>query len=80
MLLLQLGITPDVTFISHPVINRYANLDEAVADTRPLFGDRWDGDLMTGMLREMLVPDGDELVFDGGSSVSGVAHWQPRVS
>jgi SAM-dependent methyltransferase len=80
MLLVQLGITPDVKFLSYPVINRYQSLDEAVSDSRPLFGDRWDEELMPGMLRDMLVPDGDELVFDGGVSVSGVAHWQPRAS
>src|SRR5690348_6771185 len=41
MVLIQLGIRPDVNFISYPVVNRYATFDEAVADARPLFGDGW---------------------------------------
>jgi hypothetical protein len=30
------------------------------------------------MLEEMLVRDGDELVFDSGVALSGVAHWRPQ--
>jgi SAM-dependent methyltransferase len=78
MLLIQLGIAPDVKFISYPVVNRYASFEEAVADARPLFGDGWDESGAREHLKEMLVPDGDELVYDSGRSLSGIAHWQPR--
>jgi hypothetical protein len=77
MLLLQLGVAADVTFVRYPVMNRYRNFDEAVADSRPLFGDGWN-EAAAAELRRMLVPDGDELVYDGGTTVSGIAHWQPR--
>jgi len=77
LVLLQLGIFPDVTFISYPVVNRYASFDEAVEDCAPLFGDGWNEHVATE-LQKMLVRDGDELVYDGGVSVSGIAHWQPR--
>jgi SAM-dependent methyltransferase len=80
MLLLQIGVAADVKFITYPVINRYRGLDEAVADCRPLFGDRWDEDAAVRILKEILVPDGDELVYDSGLSLSGIAHWQPRSS
>ena len=78
MLLLQLGIAADVKFISYPVISRYASFAEAVADVRPIFGDLWDGSGAQEQLKDMLVRDGDELIYDGGLSLSGIAHWQPR--
>jgi hypothetical protein len=80
MVLLQIGVFPDVRFISYPVVNRYRSLDEAVADCMPLFGDGWDKKAARHELERMLVSDGDELLYDGGISVSGVAHWQPRAS
>jgi SAM-dependent methyltransferase len=78
MLLMQIGIAPDVTFLSYPILNRYASLEEALVDARALVGDGWDEAIGRPMLEEMLNPEGDELVFDGGSVLSGVAHWQPR--
>jgi hypothetical protein len=78
MLLLQIGIAPDVTFVRYAVSNRYRDLDEAVADCRPLFGDAWEEPKTRQALAELLVRDGDELVFDSGPTVSGIAHWQPR--
>jgi SAM-dependent methyltransferase len=80
MLLVQLGIAPDVKFISYPVANRYRSLDEAVADTRPLFGAGWDEIEGRRQLEQMLARDGDELVYDSGMTISGIAHWQPRAS
>lgn len=80
MVLIQMGVRPDVTFISYPVVNRYASFEEAVADSRPLFGDTWDESGARAELEKMLVREGDELVYDGGVSVSGIAHWRPRTS
>ena len=77
MVLLQLGVHPDVTFVSYPVVNRYASIDDAIEDSAALFGDGWD-DRARAELERMLVPDGDELIYDGGVSFSGIAHWQPR--
>src|SRR5256885_8696686 len=77
MVLMQLGVYPDVKFISYPVVNRYASFEEAVEDSAPLFGDGWD-DSVADELRSMLAREGDELVYDGGVSISGIAHWQPR--
>lgn len=78
MVLIQMGVRPDVTFISYPVVNRYASFEEAVADCRPLFGDEWDTLGAGDELKKMLVRDGDELVYESGPAVSGIAHWQPR--
>ncbi len=80
MLLLQIGIAPDVAFIRYPIINRYINLDEALADCRPFFGDAWDEARARPVLEQMLVRDGDEFVYDCGVMRSGVAHWQPRTT
>jgi hypothetical protein len=78
LVLIQMGIAPDVRFVSYPVVNRYANLDEAVADVAPLFGAGWDDVEGRRRLQEMLVEDGGQLVYDSGLSLSGIAHWRPR--
>jgi hypothetical protein len=78
MLLMQMGIAPDVRFIRYPVVNRYGDIDEALVDSRALVGESWDEARGRAMLEEMLVRDGDELVFDSGVALSGVAHWRPQ--
>ena len=80
MLLIQIGIAPDVTFVRYPVVNRYANIEEALDDCRMLIGSGWDETRARTLLEEMLTKDGNELVFDGGVALSGIAHWQPRES
>jgi SAM-dependent methyltransferase len=80
MVLLQMGIAPDVTFLSYPIKTRYTDMDEAMVDVRAMFGDGWDEAAAREVLEEILTPDGGELVYDGGVALSGVAHWQPRTS
>jgi SAM-dependent methyltransferase len=80
MLLMQMGIAPDVAFVRYPIVNRYADLEEALADCRMLFGAEWDAARARNLLEEMLIKDGDELVIDSGVALSGIAHWQPRES
>jgi len=77
MLLLQIGVAADVDFIRYPIVTRYASMDEALTDCRALFGDGWDEPRARAVLEELLRREGDELVFDGGVALSGVAHWQP---
>ena len=77
MLLLQMGMAPDVRFLSYPMVQRYADMEEAVADSRAMFGAGWDDTKGRAALQELLVSDGDDLVFDGGIVRSGVAHWTP---
>jgi hypothetical protein len=78
MLLIQVGIAPDVKFLTYQSITRYANLDEALVDARALVGDGWDEATGRAMLDALLARENGELVFDGGTVLSGVAHWQPR--
>ena len=80
MLLLQMGIAPDVHFISYPITTRYSDFEEAVTDVRAMLGESWDDARGRAALREILGRDGDALVYDGGVALSGVAHWQPRKS
>jgi len=80
MLLLQMGVAPDVAFLRYPIRTRYADMEEALVDVRALFGEGWDETAGSAVLREILEPDGDELVYDGGVALSGVAHWQPSTS
>lgn len=80
MLLLEMGIAPDVDFLRYPIGTRYANMEEAVVDARALVGDGWEDATGRAVLGEILRRDGDELVFDGGVALSGVAHWQPQKS
>ena len=77
MLLTQMGIAPDVTFIRYPVVNHYADMNEALTDCRMLMGDDWDEARARTLIDEMSTKDGDELVIDGGIALSGIAHWQP---
>ena len=77
MLLIQTGVAPDVTFLRYTSVTRYANIDEGLADVRALVGDGWDEAAGRAMLEEMLTRVGDELVYDGGTVLSGVAHWRP---
>ena len=78
MLLMQMDIAPDVTFLSYSSVTRYADLDEGLTDVRSLVGDGWDEAAGRSMLEQLLTAEGDELVFDGGTVLSGVAHWRPR--
>jgi hypothetical protein len=78
MVLIQLGIAPDVKFLRYQSVIRYANLDEALVDAAALVGDSWDETVGRAMLEELLVRENGELVYDGGEVLSGVAHWRPR--
>jgi len=80
MLLLQMGVAPDVDFIRYPIVTRYASLDEALTDSRALFGEGWDDAQARAVLDDILTMEDGELVFDGGVALSGVAHWQPQKS
>jgi SAM-dependent methyltransferase len=80
MLLVQMGIAPDVTFLRYPVVQRYADFDEALADSRAFIGQEWDEPAARKILEEILVPDGDDLVFDGGVTLVGIAHWRPQTA
>jgi hypothetical protein len=77
MLLVQMGMAPDVTFIRYPIVQRYADLNEALADCQSLVHGDWDEAEVRRVLQELLTQDGDELVYDGGHSLSGIAHWRP---
>ena len=77
MLLVEMGAAPDVAFLRYPIVTRYAGMDEALTDCRSLFGEGWDEAAASSALQELLTREGDELVFDGGVALSGVAHWRP---
>jgi hypothetical protein len=78
MLLIQMSIAPDVDFIRYPIIQRYEDIDEALADCRPLVGAGWDEANARAILQEVLAEEKGELVFDGGLTLSGIAHWRPQ--
>lgn len=78
MLLVQIGIAPDVRFTSYPNPQRYADFDEALADCRAMIGDRWDEDNGRALVKGLLERDGDEFVYEGGVTLTGIAHWQPQ--
>lgn len=78
MLLVQMGIAADVTFVRHPIVRRYEDIDEALADCRAMIGAGWDDSIARPILKEVLAEEGGELVFDGGVTLSGIAHWRPQ--
>ena len=78
MLLVQMGIAPDVAFLRYSITTRYRDIEEALIDCRALFGEGWDEAAGRAVLEQILLRNGDELVFDGGIVLSGVAHWKPQ--
>jgi hypothetical protein len=80
MLLVQMGVAPDVNYLRYPIVTRYADMEEALTDCRALFGDGWDESAAQAELQRLLRRENGELVFDGGLALSGVAHWQPQKS
>jgi hypothetical protein len=80
MLLSQMGIAPDVTFLSYPFVVHYADMEEAVEDCRAFVGQGWDDKAGRAILEELLQHDDGGLVFDGGMTLTGVAHWKPQTS
>ena len=80
MLLMQMGIAPDVDFTSYPNPQRYAGMDEALADCEAMIGESWDGVKARTILEDLLAPEGGELVFNGGVTLSGIAHWRPQTN
>ena len=77
MLLMQIGVAPDVRFTSYPNPQRYAGIDEALADCQAMIGDRWDEGKGRAIVESLLQRDGDELLFEGAVTLTGIAHWQP---
>jgi len=80
MLLVQMRIAPDVNYLRYPIVTRYADMEEALTDCGALFGEGWDESAARAELERLLRPEGEELVYDGGVALSGVAHWQPSKS
>jgi len=80
MVLIGMGVAPDVTFLRYPIVTRYTDIDEAIADVRALAGDVWDDAKGRSILDEILERRDGELVYDGGVALSGVAHWHPSTS
>jgi hypothetical protein len=78
MLLMQMGISPDVTFVRYPIVRRYQDIDEALDDCKAMIGAGWDEAKAREILNETLVEEGGELVFNGGVTLAGIAHWRPR--
>jgi SAM-dependent methyltransferase len=77
MVLLEMGIAPDVRFLRYPMTTHYSDMEEAVVDVRALVGEGWDETKGRAELEELLRREGDDLVFDGGIVLTGVAHWKP---
>ena len=78
MLLVQMGIAPDVTFTTYPNPQRYASIEEALADCQAMIGDRWDDEKGRAIVEGLLESDDDGLVFQGAVTLTGIAHWQPQ--
>jgi hypothetical protein len=78
MLLMQLDIAPEVRFTSYPNPQRYADIAEALADCAAMIGDRWDERKGRPIVEKLLERDAKGLVFNGGVTLTGIAHWQPQ--
>jgi hypothetical protein len=77
MLLMQMGIAPDVSFLRYTSVSRYADFGEALLDVMAMVGDALSEAQVRVALEAMLTSEGDELVYSGGTVLSGVADWRP---
>ena len=77
MLLMQMGIAPDVSFLRYTSVSRYADFGEALLDVMAMVGDALSEAQVRVVLEAMLTSEGDELVYSGGTVLSGVADWRP---
>jgi SAM-dependent methyltransferase len=80
MLLQQMGIAADVTFVRYPFVVHYAGMEEALEDCRGFIAEDWNEEAARGILQELLQPEADGLMFDGGMALTGVAHWKPQAA
>ena len=80
MLLGQIGIAADVTFVRYPFVVHYSDMEEAVEDSRAFVGEGWDEKAAREILQELLQREDDGLMFDGGMAITGVAHWKPQAA
>jgi SAM-dependent methyltransferase len=80
MLLGQMGIAADVTYVRYPFVVHYSDMDEAVEDCRAFVGEGWDEKVAREILQELLQREDDGLMFDGGMAITGVAHWKPQAA
>lgn len=77
MLLRQMEIAADVTFVRYPFVVHYSDMQEALEDCKAFIGEGWEEQAAHEILQELLQREGGGLVFDGGMAVTGVAHWKP---
>jgi hypothetical protein len=78
LLLRQIGIAPDVVLRANRWVQRYADLDAAVAACRERLAGRWDERRGHAWLDEHLMPASDgSLTYTDPASTVGVIHWRP---
>jgi SAM-dependent methyltransferase len=80
MLLGQIGMAADVTFVRYPFLVHYSDMEEAVEDCKAFVGEGWDENAAREILQELLQREDDGLMFDGGMAITGVAHWKPQAA
>ena len=77
MLLRQMGIAPDVSFVRYPFVVHYSDMKEALVDCRAFIGEEWNEGAAREILQALLQREDGGLVFDGGMALTGVALWKP---
>ncbi len=79
--LVEMGVRPEVAELSYESRRTYGDLDEALEEVRSALGSRWEEARGRAWLEGRLeLGEGGELVYDGGPTRTGVAHWTPRPS
>lgn len=74
----SLGRDVDVETFEYEVHNVYADLEEAVAESRHRLGAAWREDEGRAWLQANLRAEQDGKLAYGGQMVAGVVHWPPR--
>jgi SAM-dependent methyltransferase len=80
MLLRSMGVAPEVSWITYQSAERYADMEDAVADTKLHLGSLWEDTTGRDFLEQRLTRQGDEFIYDRGDTLAGIAHWRPRAA
>jgi SAM-dependent methyltransferase len=79
LLLRQLDVAPELSFLRYPAAFSFQSPEAAAEDCRLHLGAHWDEAAGRAWLESNLQPQQDgTLLYDAGEVTAGILHWKPR--
>jgi SAM-dependent methyltransferase len=79
LLLRQLGVAPELSFLTYPASFNFQSLEAAAEDCRLHLGAHWEEAAGRAWLEDNLQRRQDgTLLYDAGEITTGILHWKPR--